>query len=201
MSTTITVDDVQRELMAGPEEFELTTSEFDLVTDRAIDGAEDRIEEWLDTSLSVQTTTQELSRPESVDPVDLPLPERPVQSVSSVDIDTWVASDDVSSDDWVAHDTHLELVHDASRDAWPTDRRSITVTWDYGLRSVPEPVRKAIVRLVRRRLHDQFGDGYDSESVGGDSTTYTSDSEFYASVRADVVPFEAPSYYGGAFVL
>ena len=198
----VPVNYVRQELPFGADALDLDETEFEALLVERIGDAVDRIEEWVGTSLTVETVERSLSRPEAADPYDLPLPQTPVQSVESVDIDSWVADGpSVDADDYVAHDTHIELEPDADRNEWPTERRSVTVVWDYGYDELPGPIKKAVVRLVRLRLWQREADALESESVFGESTSFSDPAQVEADIRRDVAQVEAPSYYDGVMVI
>jgi len=203
MSTIPSISDVKREINFDHAAFGLSEMKFDAIIDEALGEAVTQVEEWLHGSLSTTTAEVEIHRPEGVPEYDLPLPERPVQSVDSVSIDTWrVPGDDVTDEDYIVHDTHLELTPDASRDKWPTDRRSITVSYTHGFDEVPNPVRSAIIRIVRHRLQRIDSDGVaDEEIPGAGSVTYTEDVKMYRSIRGELMDYEAPTYYDGVMAL
>jgi hypothetical protein len=102
----------------------------------------------------------------------------------------------VEDDDYVVEDTHLELVAEPASgiDAWPTERRSVTVEWTYGYESPPEPVREAIIRLTRNALDQIETDGINTES----SWQYRPPAKLKRECAQMVNTYDAPSYYGGA---
>jgi len=192
-------EEVTSELPFDADAFGMTEADFNSELESYIATAAERVEDWLGVSLEPETATETLSRPSHVDDHDLPLPDRPVQQVASVTIDTdRVSGDDVDADDYWVEETHLELKPDASRDSWPTDRRSITVEWTHGLEELPEGVKKAIIRLVRARLRAITADGISSDTIMGDSISYEPEEIVIRRARGDAAGYEAPSYYRGA---
>ena len=180
----------------------LSSDEFDQLVQTALDAAEDNVADMIDVALETETAAQTLSRSHAAEPHDLPLPERPIQSVASVEIDTdRVGGETVSSDDYEVNDTHLELLPTAERETWPTERRSITVEWTHGYATVPPMVRKAVTRLVRARLRAIDEDGIESDSLLGDSISYEPEEAVIARARGDALEADEPDYYGGAGVV
>lgn len=201
MSDVVTIDELRREVPYDAASVGLSDSEYTAVLETARDAAVERVTEWVGGALSTTTTTETLARPSHVPPTHLPVSNAPLRDVSTVSIDTWrVDGVDVEPAETVVEPTHIELTPDADRDAWPTKRRSIEVTYTHGLESVPEPVRAAIIRLVRRRVHNQYADGVSSESIDG-STSYQPDQQFLADIRRDVRQFEVETYFEGAMVI
>lgn len=180
----------------------LSSGEFDQLIQTALDAAEDNVADMIDVALETETTTQTLSRSHAAEPHDLPLPDRPIQSVASVGIDTdRVGGETVSSDDYGVHDTHLELLPTAERETWPAERRSITVEWTHGYATVPPMVRKAVTRLVRARLRAIDEDGIESDTLLGDSISYEPEESVVARARGDALEADEPEYYGGAGIV
>ncbi|PHQ43941.1 hypothetical protein Z052_02030 [Halorubrum sp. C191] len=197
----LTVEELKREVPYDAASLGMTDAEYQAVIEKAGDAAVERVTEWVGGDLTRSTTTETLARPPNVPATDLPLSNVPVSDVSAVSIDTWrVDGADVEIAETVVTPTHLELTPDAERDAWPTKRRSIEVTYTHGLDDVPGPVEEAIVRLTRRRLHNQYADGVTSESIDG-STSYESDQALLRAIRNDVKQFEVDSYYEGAMLI
>lgn len=192
-------EQVTSELPFDGKAFDMSEEEFQKELQTYIDTATEKVETWLGVSLSRETTTRDLSRPSHVDGNDLPLPEVPAQDVVSVSIDTdRVVGRGVDEDDYWVEETHLELKPGADRWSWPTDRRSITVEWEYGYNEVPESAKQAIIRLVRARFRAITADGISSDTIMGDSISYEPEETVILRARQDVAGFEAPSYYGGA---
>lgn len=195
-------DDIKPELPLSAEALGLGSDEFDQLVERAIDAAVDNVEDWIDASLETKTSSESLSRSKAAAEYDLPLPDRPVQSVEEVTVHTdRVGGKDVSSEDYVVHETHLELLPTADRRSWPTARRSITVEWTHGYEDTPPMVRKAIVRLVRAHLRAIDEDGIESDSLLGDSISYEPEEAVVARARADAMESDEPQYYGGSEVV
>jgi len=196
---TVKTADVKNELAFDADAVGLTPADFDSLISDGLDAATDRVEEWIDASLTTETATEDISRPEHVAVYDLPLPERPVQSVASVDVDTdRVGGATVSPEDYRVEATHIELEPAADREEFPTERRSVTVEYTHGYAVTPRPVEKAIIRLVRHRLQTVESDGISSESIGGDSVTYSPPRQLVEEIKEDLSEYKAPSYYGGA---
>ncbi|AAM88687.1 hypothetical protein PhiCh1p14 [Natrialba phage PhiCh1] len=190
--------DVESELPFDAKAFGWSEEKFKSELETYIAAATETVEKWINTTLEPETVTRDLSRPSHVDGHDLPMPSRPVQDVVSVTIDTDRAMGrDVDEDDYWVEETHLELKPGADRKSWPTDRRCITVEWEYGYEEVPESPKKAIIRLVRARLRAINAEGISSDTIMGDSISYDPEDEVVLAARKDVAGFEAPSYYGG----
>lgn len=180
----------------------LDSGEFETLVETAIEAAEDNVADMIDVALETETTTTTLARSHAADSHDLPLPDRPIQSVASVEIDTdRVGGESVAASDYEVHDTHLELLPTADRETWPTERRSITVEWTHGYDTVPPMVRKAVTRLVRARLRAIDEDGIESDSLLGDSISYEPEESVIARARGDALEADEPEYYGGAGVV
>lgn len=159
------------------------------------DGAEARINAWTGTTFELVEETVETERPGHVPDRDLPLEATPIESVTSVTVE----GETLAIADVIIHDTHLELDASADRDAWPTDRRSVEVTFTYGYQDPPQAVVDAVVRLARARLDRVQSDGLESESPGdGSSVNYRAPAELQRDVRATIQDVTAPSYGGGA---
>ena len=198
----ITVPELRRELPFDGEALGVNEAEFEDTLEDHLERAQDRVEEWIQTPLTVETATAAVSRPNGAEPHDLPLHETPVQSVESLSINEWRADGPaVDMDDVIVHDTHLELKPEAERDEWPTDRRSVEVSWEYGFDEVPADLRTAVIRLVRLRLRQVDADGFDSESVFGDSVSFADNAETMADIHRDTLQYEPESYFGGAMVV
>ncbi len=201
----LTPSDVRDELAFGPEALGLDETAFDSLLERLIERETERVTDDIDVVLGEKTTTETLARPSHVDQFDLPLPERPIRSVESVEIDTErVSGGGVTLDtDVIVHETHLELDPSADRRRWPTDRRSITVEWTHGYAEgdIPKPIRGAIVGLVRHALQEIESDGVESESVGDNSVTYELGEDVVNRHLWRANQFDAPSYYSGAMVI
>ena len=202
--TVIDVTDVRDEVAFSEEALSLSESAFDAVVTRLIGRETERVEDAIDVSLGTETATETLSRPASVVEHALPLPKRPVQSVESVSIDTdRVGGAEVTADDYVAHETHLELLPSAERSWWPTDRRAIEVEWTHGYTEsdVPDPIRGAIIGLVRQSLQEADADGIESESIDGQSVTYELADDVVSRHLARAKRFDEPDFYGGTQVI
>lgn len=199
---TLDAADVKRELAFDAVALELDESDFNQLLQESIESATERVGEWVDVSLEPESATEVISRPEGVDGHLLPLPHRPARSVESIEIDTdRIGGAEVSADDVIVKETHLELPPEHDRHSWPTRRRSVAVEWTHGYEEVPGPLMKAIVRIVRNRLQQVESDGVDSDSVFGDSISYRPPQEVLAEARAEVQEFREPSFHGGAMVI
>ena len=201
---TVTPADVREELAVSDDALPDAIDDVDGFLQRLIDRETLRVSDEIDVSLGVETVTEQTSRPASVDGVFLPLDNRPVQSVTSVDIDTDRASGPaVTADDVIVEDTHLELEPEADRNRWPTDRRSITVEYEHGYpeADVPEPIDAAIIGLVRHAITEIEGDGVDTESIAGQSVNYELGEAVVARHLYRAKQFDEPSFYGGTQVI
>lgn len=201
----VTPDDVRDELAFDSDALGMDDEAFEALLERLIGRETPRVADAIDASLEATPATETVSRPEHVPEHDLPLKDRPVRSVESVEIDTdRVHGPDVDVDeDVIVNDTHIALAADADRTRWPTDRRSIVVEYEHGYSAadVPEPIRGAIVGLVRQALQEVEADGIQQESIGGDSVSYELGEAVVARHLRRAKQFEAPSYYGGAGVI
>ena len=196
--------DVTDELAFGAEALGLSETGFDSLVQRLIDRETPRVEDAIDVSLGTETVTETVSRPESVDEHDLPLPSRPVQSVASVTVDTdRIGGDSVATADYEVHETHLELLPTAEREAWPTERRAVEVEYTHGYPEpeTPEPIRGALIGLVRQALQEVESDGVESESIDGHSVTYELADTIVSRHLYRAKRFNEPDYYGGAQVV
>jgi len=196
--------DVKDELAFDAETLKLSEADFDALIERLINRETPRVKDAIDVSLGTEAVTETVSRPASVDKFDLPLPNRPVQSVASVTIDTdRVGGVAVATEDYTVHETHLELLPSADRTAWPTERRAVEVKWTHGYREsdTPEPIRGAIVGLVRHALQEVESDGIKSESIDGHSVTYELGDDVVQRHLMRAKRFDAPDYYSGAQVV
>jgi hypothetical protein len=202
---SVTAADVKDELAVRAEAVGLTASEFDSLLSDLIDRETERVEDAIDVVLSTETVTADLSRPLSVEEYLLPLPDRPVQSVASVSIDTDRAGgDDVSASEYRVEDTHLELIPDNGvRDSWPTQRRSITVEYTHGYPdgSEPEPINGAIIGLVRHAIQEIESDGVNSENIDGQSVDYELGDDVVRRHIYRARQFDEPDFYGGTQVI
>jgi len=192
---------VRSEVAVGPAALGLSEGEFDALLDRLIQRERERVADAVEVSLGTVTTTETLSRPEHVAPAFLPLPDRPVQSVSSVTLDsTRVGGPDVTADQYLATDTHIELRPGADRQRWPVARRSIEVTWTHGYTEseIPQPVVGAIIGLVRQALIEIDGEGITSESIDGQSVDYEVPGDVVSRHLRRADSFDEPSFYGGS---
>lgn len=201
---TVSVNDVRDELAMTSAALGLTASEFDELLQRLITRETERLETTLGVSFTEATASILTSRPSHVTGRHLPLPSTPVQSVSSITIDTDRAyGSDVAATDVIVEDTHLELRADAPRDVWPTTTRSIDVTWTHGYPEgdVPAAVDGAVIGLVRQAIQEIEADGVTSESIAGDSTTYELPETVVNRHIARAADYVAPTYGGGIQVI
>lgn len=199
----VDIETIERELPFEPFDLGVDDSETDadgntawdnLLID-ARDGAEDRVNTWTGTTFELLDETVQTERPAHVDDRDLPLENTPIDGVTSITVD----GTDLPTGDVIVHDTHLELAASADFDEWPTDRRSVEVSFTYGYQDPPQVVVDAVVRLARARLDRVQSDGLESESPGdGSSVNYRLPAELQRDVRATVREATAPTYGGGA---
>jgi len=209
----VPIEAVKKEIAYTAAALRLTEEEFDTLLrgddtdpdDDGIIGREtERVADAIDVHLGTETVTEDLSRPASVGDVYLPLPKRPVQSVDSVEINTdRVVGPTVSADDYWVEGTHLELKPEADRNRWPTERRAVTVEWTHGYPEgkIPEPIRGAIIGLVRSALQEIESDGINSESIGGQSVNYDHVNSTVAKHIGRAEQFNEPTFYGGVQVI
>lgn len=200
----ITPADVREELAYSDDAVPDAIDDVDGFLQGLIDRETLRVSDEIDVSLGVETVTEQTSRPASVDGVFLPLSNRPIQSVVDVTIDTdRVSGDDVTADDYIVTETHLELDPEADRNRWPTKRRSITVEYEHGYPDgdVPAPIDGAIIGLVRHAITEIEGDGVNSESIDGQSVDYELGEDVVARHLHRANQFDEPSFYGGTQVI
>lgn len=196
--------DVRDELGFDERAVGLSESEFDALLSTLIERESVRVADAISVTLGVETTTEVTARPHSVPGHDLPLSNRPVQSVTSVSLDTdRVSGPTIAADDYEVHDTHLELLPGADRDQWPTTRRAVTVEYDHGYAEgdVPEPIAGAILGLVRAAVQEIEADGIESESIEGDSVSYEPRDQVVRRHISRAQQFDEPEYYDGTQVI
>jgi len=196
-----TVSRVRGEVTTGPDALGISESKFTTLLQQFIQRERERVADALDVALGTVTTTETLSRPEHVGAAYLPLPDRPVQSVSSVAFDSErVGGPAVDTDHYLVTETHIELRPGADRQRWPVARRSIEVTWTHGYpeSEIPEPVVGAIIGLVRQALVEIDGEGITSESIDGQSVNYEVPEEVVARHLNRADSFDEPTFYGGS---
>jgi len=196
--------DVKAELPFGSDALGMTDTAFDALVSDLIDRETPRVADHVGASLGVETVTESTSRPASVESYNLPLSNRPIQSVADVTIDIDRAgTPEVTASDYAVHETHLELLPNAHRETWPTGRRTVTVEYDHGYpeADVPKPIRGALVGLVRAALQEIEADGVESESIGGDSVSYELRDTVVMRHLARAGQFDEPDYYGGVNLL
>lgn len=195
----VTIPEVEDELPFDRRAFGLTANQWSNVLERHLSAASDDVEKWTGTVFTAEQVERNLSRSEGVDPYDLPLPETPIESVKSITVNGTSLS---KKDDVIVHDTHLELQPDAPVAEWPTESRSINVTWTYGYDEVPAAVERAIIRLVRTSIDQIKVDGLVNESLpGGSSYSYRPPSDTRAEVKSNLDGYTAPTYSGGTMVI
>ena len=196
----LTTDEIRDELSFDERALGMEAAAFDDLLDRLLDREQSRVEDAIDVAIGTETVTETLSRPSSVAREDLPLPDRPIQSVASIEIADHVGGADVSVDDVFVEGAYLELKPEADRNSWPTRRRSITVEYTHGYADtdVPDPVRGAIIGLVRHALQEIESDGVENESIDGQSVTYELGDEVVSRHLHRAKRFNQPSYYGGS---
>lgn len=188
--------ELQQELPFEAADFPtLSEVAFDSALDRALAAASDHIEAITGTRFVSTQTTETMSHPGYAEDHDLPLSETPVMSVDELDIED---EDDLTEgDDYHVHDTHIELDPDGELSSWPTDRRSIEVTWTYGHDSVPDDITRAVIRLARAHLEAIELDALESDGEG----VYRSYDTIAREVARDVNHRKAPAYGGGAMAV
>lgn len=194
----VTATELQAELPFDDKDYPLQDeAQFSNALNRALASASEFVESWNRTKYQSTSITESLSRPKHVPEEELPLSKRPVLDVTSVDVNGTALAE---SDDYLIHDTHLELVDDPVSDVyeWPTTSQSITISWSYGYDTVPEPVREAIIRLARNSLDQIETDGYESDV---DGWSYRPPDAIKSECAAMIGDYDAPSYYGGAMVI
>lgn len=199
----VTVERVKTEMDLSARAVGLSEAAFDTLLADLVTRETERVADAVDVSLGMTVETASLSRPDSVADPYLPLPERPVQSVESVTLALdRVAGGPVGDLDYLVESTHLELRPgpETDRTAWPTQRRSVTVTWTHGYMAADQPavIDAAIIGLVRHAVQEINSDGVESESVDGQSVSYEL-AETVVSRHLDrACQFDAPGFYGGA---
>ena len=196
----LTTDDIRDELSFDERALGMDAGAFDELLDRLLDREQSRVEDAIDVALGTETVTDTLSRPSSVAREDLPLPNRPVQSVESIEISDDAGGAAVAVDDVFVEDAYLELKPEADRNSWPTRRRSVIVEWTHGYPDgeTPEPVRGAIIGLVRQALQEIEADGVENESIDGHSVSYELADDVVSRHLYRAKRFDEPSYYGGS---
>ena len=199
----VTPEDIKAELAFDETALGVGSEVFDSLLTDLIDRETARVVDEIDVELEETTTTATIARPGTVEEYDLPLPNRPVLSLESIELSDRVRGPSVSVDDVFVESTHLELKPEADRRWWPTDRRSITVEWTHGYPAseTPEPIRGAIIGLVRHALQEIESDGIESESIGSDSVSYELGEDVVNRHLWRAKEFDAPSYYGGSMVV
>lgn len=194
----VSTSELEEHIPFTAESLGIGADEWDAELSKALGAAADDVEDWTDTRFELTDASATLSRPCGVTEYELPLPKRPIESVTSVEID----DETLAESEYVIHETHLELEPEADTKRWPTTRRSVSVEWNYGYGTVPGRVRDVIIRLARAALDRIKTDGLESEALGdGTSYSYRAPSEIRREAQAQVSEYKAPSYYGGAQVI
>lgn len=199
-------DELEREIPFDAIDFDVDdetedadgNTEWDNLLLGILDRESGRIEKWANTVYEVADASATLEREDHVPNRDLPLSNRPIQSVTSVT----VGGDAIDIANIHAAETHLVLLDDASISSWPTTFRSVDVEWTYGFESVPGPVEDALIRLCRNALERIQTDGLNQEQiVGGGMWNYRVPSEVLGEANAVVSAHSAPSYDSGVMVI
>jgi len=129
----------------------------------------------------------------------LPLPGRPVQSVSSVeDLDRDITLT-LDEDVYLENAAALVLDDHAPIAEWHSSRRNIQVEYTFGFDGVPGRVAAALVNLVHWRLAQDQSLPVNSESVGGESSDYKSSEEILAEAFGTVLSQTEEEHHGGVF--
>jgi len=200
----ITIADLKAELAVGADAVGLSETNFDSFLEALINRETERVEDAIDVSLGTETVTETVSRSGSAAGHSLPLSHRPVQSVVDVTVDTdRVGGPTVVAADYVVEATHLELLPSADRVVWPTERRAVEVEYTHGYpeANTPEPIRGAIIGLVRHAVQEIESDGVDSESIDGQSATYELGDDVVRRHLLRAKQFDAPEFYDGSQVI
>ncbi len=193
----LTVGALREELPFDADDFALQGDvDFDGALERALAAASSMVEAWTDTMFEPTETSDVFAHPDTVPSYDLPLADTPIISIDELDIED---EDELTEgDDYHVHETHIELDPDGELSAWPTDRRSIEVTWTYGHASVPEQVERAIIRLARNALDQIETDGVVTDP---DGWTFRPPSDIEAGVAGMLEPYRAPTYNRGVMLI
>ena len=199
----VTPEDVKAELAFDETALGIDSAAFDSLIGDLIDRETERVVDEIDVELDETTTTATIARGETVPVYQLPLPNRPVLSVESIELADRISGPSVGVDDVIVESTHLELKPGADRREWPTKRRSITVEWTHGYPAdeTPEPIRGAITGLVRHALQEIESDGIESESIDGDSVSYELAENVVNRHLWRAKEFDEPSFNSGAMVI
>lgn len=199
----VTPEDVKDELAFDETALGIDTAAFGELIEGLIERETARVVDEINVELEETTSTATLARGETVPVYQLPLPDRPVQSLESVELADRISGPPVEVGDVIVESTHLELKPEADRREWPTKRRSITVEWTHGYPAgeTPEPIRGAIVGLVRHALQEIESDGIESESIDGDSVSYELAENVVKRHVWRAKDFDEPTFEGGAMVI
>lgn len=200
--------DLKRELPYDHNDLRLSTTDFDALLDDVLAREADRVEgpAYADTAWETRTATETLDGTGSR---DLPLKNRPVQSVTSLTVregedPTETVTVD-PSEVWV-YDAYLRLKTDdeGGQDditEFPDEPQGVTVEYEWGYTEAPGLVEDAITRLVRAALDMVETDTITSEGVAGHSLTPKPPRRIRRMVAREVRRFRPPRYKRGAEVL
>lgn len=199
----VTLEEVKDELAFDEIALGIDSAAFDELIGGLIERETARVVDEINVELEETTSMATIARGETIPVYQLPLPDRPIQSVESVELADRISGPSVNVDDVIVESTHLELKPEADRREWPTKRRSITVEWTHGYppNETPEPIRGAIIGLVRHALQEIESDGVESESIGGDSVSYELGEAVVNRHLWRAKEFDEPSFEGGAMVI
>lgn len=181
----------------------LSDAEFQTVLQNGLSEASDFVEQWTGTVFTPTTATARVAQPPRATAYDLPLPERPIQSVSSVTVDGTSLTE---GDDYrISRDaTHLRLIPGAAIDEWPAEDAAALaapgaeVEWTYGYETLPGPVRSAVVRIARHYVAQIHEDGLEQESAEDRSEIYRPPEAIKAECKTMIEGYDTPSYSGAA---
>ena len=195
----MTQSDLERELSFDRYDLRVDATPWDNLLQSILDRESSRLEDWCETVFETTSVTDTIERKEWHPTDELPLPKLPINSVTSVSTEDEGAL--TESTDFHIYDTYLKIEPDSTTiGAWPTDLRSVDVTWDYGYDGLPTVLEDALVRLCRNAIERTQTDGLIDESTGdGVSLTYRQPADLLTEVGRQVVRYR-PSYQGGAMV-
>lgn len=129
----------------------------------------------------------------------LPLPGRPVQSVTSVEATGRDVTLTVDDDVYLENDAVLILDEFASLAEWPDDRRNIKVDYTFGFDGVPSQISAVLVDLVHWRLVNDETLPVNSESIDGDSFDYRDPDAILSAAYEVVLAETEETHDGGVF--
>lgn len=199
----VTLRKVKKEINYTKEAFGLDETEYNKFLQDLIRRESRRVSDEIDITFGVEKETVQLSRPRTVTDYKLPLPERPIRSLKdiSVDLDRAERNVDINKSDVIVKETHLEL--DPYKGAFPTERRTITVEYEYGYGSnnLPKVVQGAIIGLVRQSIREIEADGVESESIEGQDIEYELADRVVERHLERARQFDEPNFYGGTQVI